>query len=313
MSPRASRTIPDGVVVRPAAAPPAALDRALRELFPDLSWARARWLIETGKVSVAERLVTDPRAPVAGGASLRIRASAPRPATRERLPPSLLVHVDADVVVVHKPAGVSTVPFEEGERGTLDQLVRALLNRDRRRHTTSEIGVVHRLDRDTTGLLVFARNLAAKRHLQQQFRVHDVERRYLAIAHGRVASRTLRSRLVADRGDGLRGTTDHPRLGRLAVTHVHAIEILAAATLIECRLETGRTHQIRIHLAEAGHPLVGERVYARGKPLPDWGAPRIQLHAASLGFVHPRTGERLRFATELPDDMAEFLARLRGS
>lgn len=296
---------------RPAAAPPAALDRALREAFPELSWARARRLIETGKVCISEQLVTDPSTPVAGGARIRIRASAPRPATRTRLPPSLLVHVDADVVVVHKPAGVSTVPFEEGERGTLDQLVRALLNRDRSRHVTSEIGVVHRLDRDTTGLLVFARNLAAKRHLQQQFRVHDVERRYLAIAHGRVESRTVRSRLVADRGDGRRGTTEHPRLGRLAVTHVRAIEVLSAATLIECRLETGRTHQIRIHLAEAGHPLVGERVYARGLRSQDWGARRIQLHAAALGFVHPRTGERLRFSAPLPDDMAEVLARLR--
>jgi len=312
MPPRASFTVPDGVAQRPMTAPPVMLDRALRELFPGLSWARARWLIESGKVSVAERLVIDPATVVDGGVSLRIRTASPRPATRSRLPASLIVHVDADVVVVQKPAGVSTVPYEDGERGTLDQLVRALLNRDRRRRSTGEIGVVHRLDRDTTGLIVFARNLAAKRHLQQQFRVHDGERRYLALAHGRVASRTLRSRLVADRGDGLRGTTDHPRLGRLAITHVRAIETLALATLVECRLETGRTHQIRIHLAEAGHPLVGERVYARGRTLPDLGAPRIQLHAASLGFTHPRTGERLHFATPLPDDMTTLLARLRA-
>lgn len=159
---------------------------------------------------------------------------------------------------------------------------------------------------------MFARSLAAKRQLKQQFRVHSVHRRYVALVNGALGSRTLRSRLVKDRGDGLRGSTSNPKLGQIAVTHVRPRETLAGATLVECRLETGRTHQIRIQLSEAGHPIVGERVYVRDYARPLIDAPRLMLHAAELGFLHPATGRPLRFSEALPADMQAVLERLRN-
>src|SRR5262249_28548009 len=153
------------------------------------------------------------------------------------------------------------------------------------------------------GLIVFARTFAAKKVLAHQFRLHTVHRRYLAIAHGDVPTTTYESRLVADRGDGLRGSTTLPGIGRRAVTHDEPVERFAGvATLVSCRLETGRTHQIRIHLSEAGHPLVGERVYARQlDERARIGAPRVMLHAAELGFVHPASDRPLSFTDEMPD------------
>jgi 23S rRNA pseudouridine1911/1915/1917 synthase len=158
---------------------------------------------------------------------------------------------------------------------------------------------------------VFARSIAAKKLLANQLRFHTMHRRYLAIAHGAVAARRIESRLVADRGDGLRGSTRLPGAGQLAVTHVEPVEPLRGATLVACRLETGRTHQIRIHLSEAGHPIVGEKVYVRGFAGPYIAAPRVMLHAAELGFVHPGTGREVRFEDPLPADMEAVLAKLR--
>src|SRR5262249_53509696 len=160
--------------------------------------------------------------------------------------------------------------------------------------------------------LVFARSFAAKKHLAQQLRVHSMRRRYLAIAHGEVRAGTIRSYLVPNRGDGLRGSAQEGRReGQLAVTHVEPIEQLRGATLIRCRLETGRTHQTRIHLAEAGCPLLGESVYIRdfhGEPI---AAPRLMLHAAELGFEHPAGGRPMLFTEPPPADFEETLARLR--
>jgi 23S rRNA pseudouridine1911/1915/1917 synthase len=156
----------------------------------------------------------------------------------------------------------------------------------------------------------------------QQFKAHTTHRRYLAVARGRVEAQTIESRLVRDRGDGRRGSTDDPHTGKRAVTHVRPIEFFDLSrdeiyTLVECRLETGRTHQIRIHLAERGHPICGERVYHQplfGKPLADnSGAPRVALHAAELGFAHPITGEQMRFEMPLPKDLQQFIERLRRS
>jgi 23S rRNA pseudouridine1911/1915/1917 synthase len=176
---------------------------------------------------------------------------------------------------------------------------------------------VHRLDRETGGLMVFARSVRAERGLTEQFRRHTTRRRYLAIVEGRVEAQTIETRLVRDRGDGRRGSTDKSNTGKHAITHVAPIELLDGYTLIECRLETGRTHQIRIHLAELGHALCGEKVYRKplgGKPIPDKsGAPRLALHAASLGFQHPITGDELNFESPLPKDLAQLLSRLRRS
>ena len=192
--------------------------------------------------------------------------------------------------------------------------------------------VVHRIDKETSGLVVFARTVAAESALGKQFRRHTVVRRYLAVVAGAVESRIIRSRLVRDRGDGRRGSTDVPRQGKEAITHVEVVERLPGYTLLSCRLETGRTHQIRIHLAESGHPVCGEKVYHRPLFIRDAErsarasrrsagasrlnesrieAPRLALHATELGFVHPVTEERMQWTMPLPPDLAEFLEKLR--
>jgi 23S rRNA pseudouridine1911/1915/1917 synthase len=176
------------------------------------------------------------------------------------------------------------------------------------------LGVVHRLDKETSGVMVFTRTLEAKKHLSQQFREHTVERRYLALVHGRMERPVvLESYLLEDRGDGLRGSArGTTKGGQRAVTHVKPKRQLQGATLVECRLETGRTHQIRIHLSEAGHPLVGERVYIRNYAGPRLEAPRMMLHAAALGFIHPVDEEPMAFDAPLPADFERVLAALGG-
>ena len=287
------------------------LDGTLKVLA-ELSWGDARKLIERGKVQVAGATVTDGERRVRAGDVVEVDPGARRPTASSPLDRSRLVYVDPHVVVVDKPSGISTVPYEEGERGTLDQLVAGLLPRPRGKGPPPSLGVVQRLDKETSGLIVFARSFAAKKALAAQLRAHTVHRRYLAIAHGSVGGGTFRSYLAQNRGDGIRGTSRFGREGQLAVTHVEPVREFSGATLVACRLETGRTHQIRIHLAEAGHPIVGERVYVRdyeGTPL---FAPRPMLHAAELGFVHPVRGAPVQFEAPLPADFEAVLASLAG-
>jgi 23S rRNA pseudouridine1911/1915/1917 synthase len=294
------------------------LDRLVREAW-GVSWGKARAWIASGKVRVGGRVVLEPTARVEEGQKVELALAAPRPraGAAAMLSDDQVVHVDSQIVVVAKAAGLSTVPFE-GEReeaDTLDARVRGWLERRRLvpRGARPSLGVVHRLDRETTGLVVFTRTWAAKQSLAGQFRRHTVHRRYLAIAHGEVRARTFHTVLIADRGDGLRGSARGPTgaQGREAVTHVEPVEPLRGATLVACRLETGRTHQIRIHLSEAGHPLVGERVYVRDYTGPRIDAPRLMLHAAELGFVHPSSSQEVRWELPLPEDVEGVLARLR--
>jgi 23S rRNA pseudouridine1911/1915/1917 synthase len=291
------------------------LDAALKALS-GLSWERARKAIATGKVTVDGATRTDGAMTVRKGMRLNIDERAPGKKA-EKLRELSIVHLDASIVVVEKPAGVSTVPFgdesQEEQHQTLDAWVRATLSRMLGARGRPELGVVQRLDKETSGLIVFARTLAAKKSLAQQLRFHTVHRRYLALAHGSVRGGTIRTQLVANRGDGLRGSIANPKAGQLAVTHVEALEPLFGATLCACRLETGRTHQIRIHLSEAGHPLIGERVYVRRYPGPLLPAPRVMLHAAELGFRHPANERELRFESEPPEDFRERLAALRST
>jgi 23S rRNA pseudouridine1911/1915/1917 synthase len=197
---------------------------------------------------------------------------------------------------------------------TLADLLPALLPRSRSGRP-QPVWAVHRLDKDTSGLVVFARTREGERELGRQFRAHTLERSYLAIVRGRAREGCIESFLVTDRGDGRRGSTTLPGQGKRAVTHVQIVERLGEFTLIECRLETGRTHQVRIHLGEAGFPLCGERVYDRplhGRPLPDnSSAPRLALHAASLGLQHPTTRKRMVWRSRLPEDLKSLLRRLR--
>jgi 23S rRNA pseudouridine1911/1915/1917 synthase len=292
------------------------LDGVVRALAGG-SWGKARGLIETGKVRVDGEVVTATDRRVRAGVTIAIDPNAPKPRP-DRLEDDRIVFVDPHVVVVDKPSGISTIPYAD-ETGTLDERVRSYLSKlERDRSMRPAVGVVHRIDKETSGLVVFTRTWLAKQSLSQQFRFHTVHRLYLAIVHGAISKQTLRSHLDGLRGsiEALRGKKPPLSQGQLAITHVEVRERLAGASLIACRLETGRTHQIRIHLSEAGHPLVGERVYARdferrgGEVIP---APRLMLHAAELGFDHPKTSREVRFESPLPKDFEETLARLRAA
>jgi 23S rRNA pseudouridine1911/1915/1917 synthase len=290
------------------------LDRAVRALW-GVSWGKARAWIEAGKVRVAGEVVRDATARVKAGVNVAMDERAPRKGARAAARVDV-VHADAHVVVVSKPAGVSTVPYDDADVDTLEARVRSWLESKAgpRGRGRPALGIVHRLDKETSGLVVFTRSWLAKQSLSSQFRHHTVHRRYLAIAHGDVQPRTIRSFLMEDRGDGLRGSArgTPPPSAREAITHVERLEALAGATLVGCRLETGRTHQIRIHLSESGHPIVGERVYVRGYAGPLIEAPRLMLHAAELGFVHPATEREMRWELPVPDDMRAVLERLRA-
>lgn len=286
------------------------LDRWLRELMPGRSWNDVRRLARTGKIFVNGVPLLDPTRLVAAGAEIEFRQSAPRATRAPSLPRRAILYADAQVVVVEKPPGISTVPYDEDEHGTLDELVMETLAERGRR---APLGIVHRIDKETSGIVVFTRTLAAKHHLKNQFRFHSVGRRYVAVAHGSVRAGVVTSRLIDDRGDGRRGSTDNPELGREATTHIVVLEKLQAASLIECRLETGRTHQIRIHLSERGHPLVGEKVYSKGYRGELILASRLMLHARALSFEHPSTGEQLSFEQPIPEDMQQVITRLRAA
>lgn len=285
-----------------------------------LPWTRAKSLCESGRVSVEGQKATDPGARVAEGMTVVVDERAPRKRAGT-LSRDNIVYVDRDIVIVEKPPGVMTVPFDPTDKDTLVDRTRAALRRSSSGYDP-QLGVVQRLDKDTTGLLVFTRTVAAKKHLQQQFRDHSIERRYVAIVHGVFSrARTFETDLLRDRGDGLRGSWGFfrrpnskapPPDAQHAVTHVQPIERLRGATLVECHLETGRQHQIRIHLAEAGHMLLGEPVYIRGFNGDRIEAPRPMLHAATLGFVHPRTEAPVRHDSDPPEDFMEVLNWLRS-
>ena len=284
-----------------------------------VAWSRARKLCADGRVLVDGERCLDPAARVSPDAVVTVDERAPRrdagPLSREAI-----VFHDRDVVVVDKPSGMLSVADVAGNKDTLADHVRTLLRR-MGAGEDAPLGVVHRLDRDTSGLMVFTRSALAKRELAARFRAHDIERTYLAIAHGAVRAAKAETDLVLDRGDGLRGSHGRfrrtgappPREARHAITYVRPLEALHGATLAECSLETGRQHQIRIHLAELGHPLVGETVYIRDYDGPRIGAARVMLHAHVLGFAHPRTGVPLSWTRDPPGDFATVLASLRSA
>jgi len=296
------------------------LAAVVRRLLDDLPWSKARDLCRTGRVLVDGEARLDPAARVREGAEVSVDPAAPR-MRQKGLSEDAMVHLDRDLVVVRKPAGIATAPFERGEKDTLVDLARVTLRRLEGGKGSPPLRVVQRLDKETSGLLVFARTRGAERHLQQQLRAHTVERRYLAIVHGKPQPGTHDSLLVPDRGDGLRGSWgsrrshrgEAPESARRAVTHVEVVERLDECSLVACSLETGRQHQIRIHLSEAGCPLVGERVYIRDYDAPLIEAGRCMLHAEVLGLIHPRTERRVRFEEPPPSDFEGLLDRLRRS
>jgi 23S rRNA pseudouridine1911/1915/1917 synthase len=278
-----------------------------------------------------------------------------KPDTRKAEPGArpVIRFADAQVVVVEKPAGLTTMrhPDEAAEFGararrflppTLADLLPNLLaiyearkkpagcvtkgrNKFKGKFHSPPLPfppspprfflrAVHRLDKETSGLVVFARTPQAERHLGRQFREHSIERRYLAVVRGKACAGKIESWLVRDRGDGRRGNAAKQGNGQRAVTHVVVLKHLGDFTLVECRLETGRTHQVRIHLGEAATPICGERVYDRplnGRPFLDSShAPRLALHATRLDFNHPMSGRRMTFTSPFPEDLARWIGRI---
>jgi 23S rRNA pseudouridine1911/1915/1917 synthase len=296
----------------------------LRKLLPGHSWSAVERVVETRRVKVGGDLCLDPARRLKEGEAFELF---PKPLPKPRHEDTLRFrHLDEHIVVVEKPSGINSVrhPAErdwDSKRKALSPTLEDLVARQIARIEGSPKGprarlrVVHRLDKETSGLLVFARTVVAERSLGKQFRRHTVVRRYVAIVPGRLPAQTIRTFLVRDRGDGRRGSTAIPGQGKEAITHVEVAERLPGYTVLHCRLETGRTHQIRIHLAEKGHPVCGDRVY-RGRyglsPSADQsGAPRLALHAAELGFIHPVTREELLWVMDLPPDLEEFRRQLR--
>jgi len=310
----------------------------LRRWLAGQSWNQIERLVQTRHVQINGNLCLDAGRRLKAAEVVKVLPHSAAP-----LPDAEAVkirHLDRHLVVVEKPSGLTSLRhYEERDwptrrkqiQPTLDELLPKIVARkevggasrkDAKQRANKHKGAplplrpVHRLDRETSGLMVFARTVEAERHLGKQFRDHTIQRTYRAVVIGQLTRpMTISTMLIRDRGDGRRGSTTLAGQGKKAVTHVKPVEQLAGYTLIECRLETGRTHQIRIHLAEAGHPLCGEKVYIqqfRQEPVADFSAaPRIALHAAELGFVHPVTGENVHFHMPVPPDLQEFLARLR--
>jgi 23S rRNA pseudouridine1911/1915/1917 synthase len=299
------------------------------------SRSRATAAIHHGRVRVQGQVCRQPGRLVRAGQSVNVSAETEPRADRERSkapkpfrqrptadgPKLRIVYQDNDLLVVDKPAGLTTVRHadelaEAGSRAQrflpptlIDLLPGAIKGPTQGRF---RLRAVHRLDRDTSGLVVVARSAEAESALGKQFRIHSIERRYLALVRGAAKSQIIESHLVRDRGDGRRGSGPD---GQRAVTDVRVVEQLARGALVECRLETGRTHQVRIHLGEQGTPLCGDRIYDRprnGQPSPDpTTAARPMLHAALLAIDHPRTGKRMSWSSDPPQDFQACSQELR--
>ena len=299
------------------------LDRALAAAIPTLSRERLKTLIRSGAVEAQGAAIRDPATKVKGGEQLSVAVPDPVPAHNEPQDiPLTIVFEDEHLLVVDKPAGLVVHPAAGNFDGTL---VNALLH-----HCAGKLsgiggvarpGIVHRIDKDTSGLLVVAKTDVAHEGLAKQFAAHSIDRRYLAIVsgvpkasrgHGRRAARPLGGQPQEDRD------RRRPRKAAAASARSRigsASRSLREAALVECRLETGRTHQVRVHMASIGHPLIGDPVYGRsgrthGKLLKELGFHRQALHAAELGFTHPVTESSCRSPVAMPADMQELFNAL---
>ena len=291
------------------------LDRALADAVPTLSRERLKTLIRSGAVEAKGAPVRDPALKVRGDEALRVAVPEPTPAHNEPQDiPLTILFEDEHLLVVDKPAGLVVHPAAGNLDGTL---VNALLH-----HCAGKLsgiggvarpGIVHRIDKDTSGLLVVAKTDVAHEGLAKQFAAHSIDRRYLAIVSGlpKTAEGSIDAPLARSATNRKKIAIVEGKRGKHALTHWKRLEVLKDAALVECRLETGRTHQVRVHMASIGHPLLGDPVYGRagkthGKILKELGFHRQALHAAELGFTHPVTKSRLSFASPMPPDMQEL-------
>lgn len=310
-------------IIFPSDKPSERLDLFVASSIADLSRATVHRLIDSGDIRVNGATVK-PSLKVKGGDHISVHV--PAPEASEALPeeiPLEILHEDRDVIVVNKPAGMVVHPGAGNPHGTL---VNALLG-----HCTDlsgiggqlRPGIVHRIDKDTSGVLIAAKNDHAHLSLADQFKAHTIKRIYLALVFGSPRTDTGHIESTIGRHPvDRKKMSSKARHGRHAVTHWKVLSRYDGVTLLRLRLETGRTHQIRVHLSEAGHPLVGDIVYGTEGRLGAIRNTQVRallkklgrhaLHAKTLGFIHPTTGQYLEFDTELPDDMSQILRSLEA-
>lgn len=294
------------------------LDRALAAAVPTLSRERLKALIRAG--ALGDGQIRDPATKVKGDEHFSLAIPEPEPAHNAPQDiPLAIVFEDEHLLVIDKPAGLVVHPAAGNRDGTL---VNALLH-----HCAGQLsgiggvarpGIVHRIDKDTSGLLVVAKTDVAHEGLAKQFAAHSIDRRYLAIVNGvpRLASGIVDATLARSSANRKKIAIQSEGRGKRAVTHWRVVEPLRDAALVECRLETGRTHQVRVHMASLGHSLLGDPVYGNvskthRKILQELSFHRQALHATELGFTHPVTKVRLSFASPLPSDMQQLLGALQ--
>jgi 23S rRNA pseudouridine1911/1915/1917 synthase len=295
------------------------LDRALAAAVPTLSRERLKALIRSGNLVSGDFALRDPATKVRGHEHFQLNVPEPEPADNEPQDiPLPIVFEDPHLLVVDKPAGLVVHPAAGNRDGTL---VNALLH-----HCGTSLsgiggvarpGIVHRIDKDTSGLLVVAKTDVAHEGLARQFAAHSIDRRYLAIVSGvpKTSGGTIDAPLARSSANRKKIAIVEGSRGKRAVTHWKRLEMLSDSALVECSLETGRTHQVRVHMASIGHPLLGDPVYGRSRGhrelLKSLGFQRQALHAAELGFTHPVTKHRLSFSSGMPADMQELFNQLR--
>ena len=287
------------------------LDQALARLYPGHSRSRLQGWLKSGRISLNGSL-HDARFKVWGGEVLDVDV-APMPEEVAEAPediPLEIAYEDAHILVIDKPVGLVVHPGSGNWSGTL---LNALLHHAPELANIPRAGIVHRLDKDTSGLMVVARTLEAQTDLVRQLQARTVKRHYLALVHGMITGPGIVDAAIG-RHPSQRTKMAVHSAGRTAVTRYSVREHFARATLVECRLETGRTHQIRVHMAHIGHPLVGDATYGRRRSgcVTLDAFPRQALHAFRLGLVHPATGEEMAWESPLPDDFESLLAILRA-
>ena len=312
---------------------------ALRQHLPDgPSWSAVRKALRGRRVTIGGVLCVDEGRKLAPGEVVAVwEHPLPPPPTDEDV---TIRFVDKELIVVEKPPGMVTLRRKQDlgwswERKNLQPTLDECVPRLMQQYAAQKIAAqhhgpgrvrkprmprllsVHRIDRDSSGLVMFARDQESQTKIIQQFAQHHAVRKYLALIPGAIEDQTVVSQFIRDRGDGLRGSTTDTSIGEQAITHFRTLRRLGDFSELECRLETGRTNQIRIHLAELGHPICGDIKY-RGPvgrpPIADASnCQRMALHAADLRFEHPTTGELMQFRTGWPKDVQRCLQRLESS
>lgn len=283
------------------------LDKLVTTLF-SLSRNLAKDLIEEGNIKVNSQIVKAKYLPLLND-EITYEEKEAKPLDLEAEDLGInVIYEDDDVAVVYKPEGMVVHPANGNENGTL---VNGLLHEIEFNDSINDVkrpGIVHRIDKDTSGLLMIAKNDLAVKSLEAQLKVHSCNRTYVALVYGEIAED--HGRIIAPIG---RDPEDRKKMavvagGKDSITNFKVLERFKGYTLVECRLETGRTHQIRVHMKYIGHPLVGDKVYGPKKVIGEHGQ---FLHAKTIGFMHPRTGEYLEFSSELPDYFKQMIEELR--